>query len=144
MPNQVKLDKLYMDICFRVAKMSHAKRLKVGAVLVKGDNIISMGWNGTPTGMSNECEIVNPDGSLSTSHEVLHSESNCLMKKLRNGGDSTVGTTLYCTDSACVECAKLINQAGVLRFVYSRPYRITDGIEFLVKTGIQVDHLEGK
>lgn len=144
MSKQEKLDSLYMDISERVSEMSYGRRLKVGAVIVKGDNLISMGWNGMPSGMDNNCEDEHEDGSLSTKPEVLHAESNSLMKLLKEGGISPVGATIYTTYSPCPECAKLIKQAGITRVVYRNNYRLLDGIEMLRELDVPVEQLKGE
>lgn len=169
MPNAAKLDKLYMDIANRIGQMSHAKRKKVGSILVKDDNIISMGWNGMPAGADNSCEYadyapVNFTGTneelwklladyplvdsdtgamyrLLTKPEVLHAETNCLMKLVASGGQSSSGSTLYVTLSPCAECAKLIKQAKISRVVYGEAYRDPKGIGWLSRHGVKVDYL---
>ena len=142
MPEQYKLDQLYLDISDRISEMSHSRRKKVGAVLVEGENIISYGWNGTPRGADNNCEIENDDGSLTTKPEVLHAESNVLMKLVSSGGVGAQGATLYVTLSPCIDCAKLIVQSKIKRVVYREDYRITTGIDFLRKYGVQVQQLK--
>lgn len=144
MNKQEKLDTLYMDIADRISNMSYGRRLKVGAIIVKDDNIVSMGWNGMPSGMDNNCEIEHADGSLSTKPETLHAESNALMKLARSGGVGSFNSTLYTTYSPCPECAKLIKQAGVSRVVYQNNYRLLDGLNMLKSLGVTVDHLKGK
>jgi dCMP deaminase len=142
MPNAAKLDKLYMDIAGRIGQMSHARRKKVGAVLVSNDNIISMGWNGTAAGDDNNCEEYDADrDELVTRPEVLHAESNCLMKLIASGGQSSKGSTLYVTLSPCTECAKLIKQAKISRVVYGEAYRDPKGIGWLSRHGVKVDYL---
>jgi dCMP deaminase len=150
---QQRRDTLYLDIAERCAQESYAIRKKVGAVVVKDENIISHGWNGTPSGDDNTCEeLVYPDdydgradGSgppemvLRTKPTVLHAELNALMKLARNTSAGTDGATLYVTMSPCVECAKLIKQAGITRVVYRELYRDASGIEFLVTRGISVE-----
>ena len=127
------------DIC---AKNSKAKRLNVGAILVKNQQIISDGFNGTPNGFENDCEIESTDSDgnkiLVTKPYVLHAESNCLMKSLRHG-ISTVGSTIYVTHAPCVECSKLIIQAGVERVVYHEPYKSEDGLNILKKAKLKVE-----
>jgi len=166
MPSQKRMDALYMGIAEHIAKMSYAKRAQVGALIVKGDNIISMGWNGTPAEDDNTCEdvelmdssaggwlnpdeieaqwpLVNEDGKrykLVTKKNVLHAESNALLKLLAcDYPVSTSGSTLYVTLSPCCECAKLIKQAKISRVVYLDQYRDADGVKSLVDRGIQVD-----
>jgi dCMP deaminase len=136
---QLKLDRLYMDIAFRVAEESQAKRLKVGSILVKDGNILAMGWNGTPSGFDNQCE--NEHGM--TKPEVMHAELN-MFAKLASSYGSAKGGTVYCTDSSCMNCALLAAASKVSRLVYSRQYRDTSGIIVLQKSGIVVDHLKGE
>lgn len=119
--------------------MSRARRSKVGALLEKGDNIISYGWNGTPAGDDNNCEIELEDGTLKTKPEVLHAESNALSKLTRHGGIGSSGSTLYVTLSPCFECSKLIKQAGIKRVVYRDAYRDTSGIDFLQERNVIVE-----
>lgn len=130
-----RYDLLYMNIAEQVAKMSHATRNKVGAIVVKGDNIISFGWNGTPTGFDNCCE----DGDI-TKPEVIHAECNALIKLARTTGNSADGT-LYLTLSPCNECSKLIIQSRIKRVVFKEVYRISEPIEMLKKAGIEVVQL---
>jgi dCMP deaminase len=137
MAKQEKLDNLFLDIADRISEMSYARRLKVGSVLVKDGNIISMGWNGTPAGMDNNCEYENSDGELVTKPEVLHSESNTLMKLSASGGFGAKDATLYTKYSPCPECAKLIKQALIKRVVYREVYRLPEGVEMLQKMGIE-------
>ena len=120
--------------------MSHAKRAKVGALLVKDNNIISMGWNGTPSGFDNECEITNADGSLVTKPEVLHAESNCITK-VAQSTQSSLDSTMYITISPCMDCSKLIAQSGVKRVVYKDFYRDKKSLDFLRRCGIIVEKL---
>ena len=127
-----------MDLADRISQMSVAVRAKVGAVLVKDDNIISMGWNGTPAGDDNTCEITQPDGTLVTKDEVLHAESNCLMKLASRDGLGSAGSTLYVTMSPCSSCAKLIKQAKISRVVFRDVYRDMSGVEFLLNRDIEV------
>lgn len=134
---------MYMDIAARVAAMSHAVRKKVGAVITKNDNIISYGWNGTPAGGSNVCEITLEDGSLETKREVLHAESNAISKLAENGGVGAQGATLYTTWSPCFECSKLIRQAKIRRVVFRNQYRDGGGIDFLRSYGVDVIQLQG-
>lgn len=122
---------LYMDLAHRVARMSYCKRLQVGAIAVKDGRIISMGWNGQPSGMDNCCE---EDGK--TLPTVLHAESNLLMK-LASCHESAAGSTVYITHSPCMECAKLLYQAKVSEVFYSLEYRSKDGIDFLNSLGIK-------
>jgi len=132
-----KYNQFYMDIADRVSQMSYAVRLQVGSVLVKNDNIISYGWNGTPRGWDNNCESVLDDGSLKTKPEVLHSEANCL-SKIAKSTISSEGATLFCTHAPCIDCAKMIYQAGIFTVYYRNEYRSTDGLEFLKRSGVDV------
>lgn len=125
--------RMYMDLAYRVADMSHCTRRKVGSILVKGDGIISHGWNGMPTGWENGCE----DDTNTTKREVLHAESNLLMK-LSRSTESGEGSSLLVTTSPCIDCAKLILQAGVIEVFYADEYRNMDGVDFLIKSGINV------
>jgi len=108
----------------------------VGALVVKEKMIISDGYNGTPSGFENVCE--DEDGL--TKPYVLHAEANAITKIARSGNNSD-GATLYVTDSPCIECAKLIIQAGIRRVVYGKQYRLTDGIELLQRAGIETEYL---
>jgi len=134
---QKKLDILYLDIAKRISEMSYAKRKKVGAVLVKDNNIIGFGWNGTPSGFDNNCE----DENNQSKDIVLHSEFN-LFSKIAKSTLSSLNSTLYLTLSPCMECSKLIIQSGVKRVVYIEKYRIVDGIDFLEKANIEIDQLD--
>lgn len=139
-----KYHHLYMDIAYRVSEMSHAKRRKVGCVIVKDERIISMGWNGMPTGMTNNCEIDESDQMYvgTTKREVLHAEANALMK-LAKYGSSSNGATLYTTTSPCFECAKLIYQSGIKKLVYSEFYTDQQPLTFLNTTpSFNIIHLE--
>ena len=140
MANQFELDANYLKIAKTRSELSKARRLKVGAILVKGDFIISDGFNGTPSKMDNNCED-EIDGKLVTKKTVLHAESNCLTKVAKSTMSSE-GATLYCTHSCCIECAKLIYQSGIVRFVYSEDYRSDEGILFLLDRGVKVVKIE--
>ena len=143
--NQRFLD-FYMDIAKRTAQMSRAVRLKVGCIAVKDNRIISFGWNGTPAGWNNACEVLVPDPDyegnaiLKTKPEVLHAEANCLMK-LAASPESSIGAVLFLTHSPCIECAKLIYQAGIVQVYYAEDYRTPAGLDFLRKVGVQVHKL---
>jgi len=130
--NMKDRDKLFIDIAKRVSEMSYAKRNKVGGILVKDKNIISFGWNGTPTGFNNKCE----DDKNMTLPEVIHAEMNIYAKLARNGG-SAKGSVLYLTLSPCYECGKLIIQSGTKRVVYLEQYRNPEPIKFLLKAGVK-------
>ena len=134
MPNQTKLDKAYMDIAYIWSLQSHCERNKVGCIIVKDNMIISDGYNGTPAGYDNNCEYETRFG-YETRPEVLHAESNALMK-LAKSANSSKDSTIYLSISPCFDCAKLIIQAGVKRVVYIETYRIEKGIEFLRSNNI--------
>lgn len=128
------LDQRYMRMARIWAENSYCKRRQVGALLVKDKMIISDGYNGTPSGFENNCE----DENFTSLPYVLHAEANAITKVARSGNSSD-GATLYVTASPCIECAKLIIQAGIKRVVYGEEYRIVDGIDLLRRAGIQVD-----
>ena len=129
-----KFDKSYLDMAAIWARNSYCKRRQVGAIIVKDRMIISDGYNGTPSGFENICE----DESGVTKPYVLHAEANAITKVAKSG-NSSLGATLYVTASPCMECAKLIIQAGIRRVAYRDEYRITDGIDLLRKAGIEVE-----
>lgn len=119
------------------AKNSYCKRRQVGALIVKERMIISDGYNGTPSGFENICE----DETGATKPYVLHAEANAI-SKIAKSGNSSEGSTMYVTASPCLECAKLIIQAGIKRVVYKDEYRLTDGIDLLKRAGIEVVKLD--
>lgn len=151
---------LFLDWAARASCESHAKRLKVGAVLVKNGQPLSVGWNGTAPGRDNVCEIIEWDShkhdgytneymtnagfifctekadwyKIITKHEVIHAESN-LLKKCLTSGISTVGATLYMTTSPCFDCAKLLAGIGLNEIIYTTPFRDLSGVEFLKECG---------
>jgi dCMP deaminase len=135
MPKQNELDETYLQMANTWGLLSKAKRKKVGCLIVKNGQIISDGYNGTPAGYDNNCEYETRFG-YETKPEVLHAESNALMK-LAKSTNSSGGSTIYLTMSPCFECAKLIIQAEVKRVVYSEEYRNTGGIDFLRKNDIE-------
>ena len=162
----------FIDFYLRIAKecsqMSYGQRLKVGAVLVKDDNILSFSWNGTPSGWDNTCEDKVWDSSaggwltpveldaqypfsayhpeaqrevrygLRTKDEVIHAEENVIAKAAKYGGVGTKGSTMFITHSPCVKCARGMIQAGIAAVYYSEDYRSADGVDFLRKGGIEV------
>ena len=134
---QYKLDLRYLKMAQIWAENSYCKRRQVGALVVKDQMIISDGYNGTPSGFENVCE----DDNNVTLPYVLHAEANAITKLARSSNNSE-GSTLYITDSPCIECAKLIIQAGIKRVVYAREYRLTDGADLLRQAGIKVDFIE--
>lgn len=159
---QRESDKFYINVAKLCAQNSYANKLKVGAIIVKDNQIISDGFNGTPSGFNNECEIIDCTTNhchlikdtpktnyaercaycsyvkLTTKDEVLHAESNAIMKCAKYG-KSTDGATLYITHSPCIQCAKLIIQAGIKRVVYLRSYKHFDGLELLKQAKIIVE-----
>ena len=166
-----KFIKLYMDWASRTAQLSHARRLQVGAVIVKDDSVISYGYNGMPAGWDNNCEDkdwmdrgaggwLNPDEieerwpyveyneeaeeeyryRLKTKPEVLHAESNAIAKLARslNSGN---GADIFITHAPCLDCAKLVYQAGIKRVYFGTAYRDDSGVKFLEKSGIEVKQI---
>jgi dCMP deaminase len=149
----------FMDTAERFAQLSSAKRLHVGAVVVKDNRIISIGYNGMPSGWTNECEtkIYCDDGDwkeqtdklhdewitykLVTKDEVIHAEANAILKLARDG-ESGNSSSLFCTHAPCVQCAKMIYGAGIKKLYYRHQYRDTSGIEFLEKCGIEAEHVK--
>ena len=141
MASQKNLDKAYLDIAARWSFLSQAKKKKVGCIIVKDQMIISDGYNGTPSGFDNNCEIQldeHDPKALLTKKEVLHAESNAITKLARST-QSSLGATMYITVSPCVECAKLIIQAGISRVVYGEVYRNRDGLSLLDQANILLD-----
>ncbi len=134
---QLELDKRYLRMARIWAENSYCTRRKVGALIVKDKMIISDGYNGTPAGFENVCEL--DDGT--TKPYVLHAEANAITKIAKSGNNSD-GATLYVTTSPCMECSKLIIQSGIRRVVYSESYRLTDGIDLLKRAGVEVVLLE--
>jgi dCMP deaminase len=136
-----KFINMYMDWASRTAQLSHARRLQVGAVIVKDDSVISYGYNGMPAGWDNDCENVigyhHGEPVYKTKPEVLHAESNAIAK-LAKSSNSGVGADLFVTHSPCLECAKLIHQSGIGRVYYNENYRDNAGVKFLEKSGIEV------
>ncbi|NMB49805.1 MAG: dCMP deaminase family protein [Bacteroidales bacterium] len=130
---QELLDKRYIRMAFIWAENSYCKRRQVGAILVKDKMIISDGYNGTPAGFENVCE----DENNITKPYVLHAEANAITKVARSN-NSSEGATLYVTSAPCIECAKLIIQAGIKRVVYADSYRVSDGIDLLKRANIEV------
>ena len=134
---QRDLDIRYMRMARIWAENSYCQRRKVGALIVKDKMIISDGYNGTPAGFENICE----DENGLTKPYVLHAEANAITKIARSGNNSE-GATLYVTTSPCIECSKLIIQAGIKRVVFSNLYRVTDGIDLLKRAGVETVHIE--
>ncbi len=137
MNKQKILDGRYLKMAAIWAENSYCSRRKVGALIVKDKMIISDGYNGTPSGFENICE----DENGLTKPYVLHAEANAITKIARSGNNSD-GATLYVTASPCIECAKLIIQAGIRRVIYGEPYRLSDGVDLLMRAGIDVEYID--
>jgi dCMP deaminase len=149
-----RYENLYMDLAARVAEMSYARRLHVGAVIVKKSNIISFGWNGMPTGWDNNCEYEVTEfqteygvgsklvktGELKTKPEVLHAEQNAIAK-LAKSTESGDGATMFITHAPCMDCAKLIYQSGITSVFYRNSYRDQSGLDFLKTAKVQVNQV---
>ena len=137
---QTLLDYRYLRMARIWAENSYCRRRQVGALVVKDKMIISDGYNGTPSGFENVCE----EETGTTFPYVLHAEANAITKLARSSNNSD-GATLYVTASPCIECSKLIIQAGIRRVVYAEKYRLTDGVDLLEKAGVKVEYkaLEG-
>ena len=142
-----------MDVAERFAQLSSATRLQVGAIVVKDDRIISIGYNGMPTGWDNCCEEVvdvSPNDprydynhftkELKTKDEVIHAEANAILKLARDG-ESGYGSSLFCTHAPCIHCAKLVHGAGINKVYYRHSYRDTIGLDFLEKCNIEVEKI---
>jgi dCMP deaminase len=147
-----KLKQAYMKTAETFAELSHARRLHVGAIVVKDDRIISIGYNGMPAGWDNNCEdelvelYSGYEGAihrtvLKTKPEVLHAETNCIAKLARSN-ESGLGADMFITHAPCLDCAKLIYQSGIKRVWYSTQYRDSSGTEFLRKSGVEVEQLD--
>jgi len=135
-----RLLQAYMKTAETFAELSHARRLHVGAIVVKDDRIISIGYNGMPAGWDNNCEI-EVDGKLITRPEVLHAESNAV-SKLARSSESGDGATMFVTHAPCMECSKLIYQSGIRRVYFGAAYRDDSGVQFLKQCGIAVEQME--
>ena len=133
---QRKLDPRYLKMARIWAQNSYCQRRQVGALVVKDGMIISDGYNGTPSGFENICE----DENNVTKPYVLHAEANAITKLARSNNNSE-GATIYITASPCIECAKLIIQAGIKRVVYGEQYRLTDGVDLLKRAGIETIYI---
>lgn len=136
--NTLKKLHLYLDLAERVAKESYCKRLQVGSIIVKDGNIISFGYNGTPSGMPNKCE----ESDVTFSY-VLHAESNAITKACKSP-ISTEGATMYITHSCCLECAKLIIQSGIKKVYFMHKYRDESGIKLLQNCGVYASQYKAK
>lgn len=142
MPNRI--DYVHMKVATLYADLSHAMRLKVGAIVTKEDRVISIGYNGTPKGWDNKCEdsiyLDDMHVELKTKPEVIHAEANAIAK-LAKTKESGEGADMYITHSPCFECAKLIYTAGIRKVFYHVPYRNNDGVKFLEKCGVEVEQI---
>lgn len=134
---QAEYDRRYLEMAQIWAKNSYCKRRQVGALIVKEKMIISDGYNGTPSGFENVCE----DDDFNTKPYVLHAEANAITKVAKSN-NSSEDATLYVTTSPCLECSKLIIQAGIKRVVFSNKYRIEDGLRLLERANIEIKHIE--
>lgn len=132
---KLEINKVYMNVAYQFAKCSYAERRQVGAVIVKDGAIISFGYNGTPNGFDNCCEV-----NDITKKEVLHAESNAISKVAQSTISST-GAALYVTTSPCFDCAKLIIQSGITKVYWTEAYRDLSGIELLKKANIEVERI---
>ena len=140
MPDINRWDRAHMLSAENYAALSHARRLRVGCVIVRDQRIISIGYNGMPAGWDNNCEDVVVDGltsSLVTRPEVLHAETNAIAK-LASSHESGAGATIYVTHAPCLDCSKLIYQAGLRRCIYRNSYRDRAGLDFLERSSIEV------
>ena len=131
-----------MDVAKRFAQLSSARRLQVGAIIVKDDRIISIGYNGMPAGWTNECENyfgldLNGNPTLVTKDEVIHAEANAIAK-LAKSSESGDGATMFLTHAPCIHCAKQIYTAGIKKVYFGEPYRDESGVAFLMKCGVSV------
>jgi len=150
---QRKYDRLYLDIASRIATMSHAERLQVGAVAVKDGNILAFGFNGTPSGFDNCCEdripvrssftSLSDEFELKTKHSVIHAESNLIAKAARDGL-SLKDATIYLTHSPCATCALLLIQTGISRVLYLKDYRLDLGTSLLKQANIRIEKYENQ
>lgn len=146
MTMKTKLINAYMATAKIFAELSHARRLHVGAIVVKDDRIISIGYNGMPAGWDNNCEEVveqHEDGGqiLKTRSEVLHAESNAIAKLARSA-ESGLGADIFITHAPCIDCAKLIYQSGIKRVYFGEAYRDDAGVQFLERSGVQVSKVD--
>ena len=132
-----KFVKFFANIAEETAKLSYAKRLQVGAILVKDGRIQSIGYNGTPSGFDNKCE--NDEGK--TTDDVIHAEENAILKMAKSN-DSSVGSVLFVTHSPCIHCARLIYLAGISKVYYINDYRSNDGLDFLQKVKLDYTKVE--
>ena len=138
-----KYDRYFVDIAYRSAEMSYAKRLRVGAVITRDNRIISTGFNGSPPGHDNCCEIETENGVLVSKKSTIHAEENAILFAARTG-IPTENATIYCTHSPCFFCARLIVSAGIRSAIYSEKYRDDEGVQFLIDSDVAVVELNIK
>lgn len=142
---KAKFVEAYIDTAKIFAELSHARRLHVGAIVVKDDRIISIGYNGMPAGWDNNCEDVvqhsDDTTSLKTKPEVLHAETNAIAKLARST-ESGEGADMFITHAPCLDCAKLIYQSGIRRVWFGEAYRDTAGVDFLTRSGVAINQVE--
>jgi dCMP deaminase len=131
----------HMQAAHLYAELSTARRLKVGALVVKDDRIISIGYNGQPSGWDNNCEIELEDGTLKTKPTVLHAEMNAI-SKLAKSNESGDGSSIFITHAPCIDCAKMIYQSGITNVYYAVDYRDTAGKDFLKQCGIKIEKID--
>jgi dCMP deaminase len=136
MEKQTKYDRVYLKMAREWSNLSYCERKKVGALIVKNGMIISDGYNGTPSGFDNCCETE----EWTTHWYVIHGEANAILKCARHG-QSCDGATIYQTHSPCKDCSKLILQSGIKRLVYAEDYKDSEGIDFLINSGIEVEKI---
>jgi dCMP deaminase len=138
------IDLAHMEVAEIYARLSKAKKLKVGAIVVKDNRVISIGYNGTPAGWSNDCEdwtnVSEMQYDWKTKPEVIHAEANAIAKLARSN-DNGADSNMYITHSPCYECAKLIYVAGIKKVFFRQHYRNNDGIKFLEKCNIETEKL---
>lgn len=139
--DQKKLDKYFMEVAKLTSNLSYARRTKVGAVVTKDNRIISVGFNGVPSGFPNNCEDEMPDGSLITKNIVVHAEMNALCFCAKTEIESE-GATIYLTLSPCANCALAMIQSGIKRVVYLEQYRDLSGIKILEQANIDVEQFQ--
>ena len=146
---KTKFKKAFMEVAHTFANLSHARKLKVGAIVVKDERIISIGYNGTPTGWDNECELqewsegeFEPNLEYRTKPEVIHAEENAIAKIARSS-ESSEGAALFCTHVPCIECAKLIYQSGIKEVYFHDEYKAAkgEGKQFLIDSGVVVERI---
>ena len=135
---KTKFIQAFMDCAVRFSQLSTAKRLQVGAIIVKDDRIISIGYNGMPAGWTNECEHETENGII-TKDEVIHAEANAIAK-LAKSSESGQDALMFCTHAPCIHCAKMIYTSGITKVYYKQQYKTDDGLEFLKKCNVIVEH----